>query len=120
MLLQVMDVLCCCSCGNQGRKNEQRATLNQLLDDLPKRSKRAADGHIGSSSAGGAASGTVVADSKDQQERIIEHMLLHGLLSIDFSFTPYTTNSYLVVSPAGEAFAAAAGNSRYACSALFL
>eukprot|EP00775_Hariotina_reticulata_P010923 gene10923-11078_t len=87
----------------KGRKNEQRATLNQLLDDLPKRSKRA---------AGGPAGGTVMADSRDQQERIIEQMLLHGMLSIDFSFTPYTTIPYLVVTSAGEAFATAAGNGR--------
>lgn len=88
----------------QARKNDKRATLNQLLDDLQKASRNANSSKRGSDSC-----------SREELEWTVEQMLLHGLLAIEFGFTAYTTNSYLVTTAAGEALHTAQGNKRYAC-----
>jgi hypothetical protein len=91
----------------QDRKGEKRATLNQLLEDMPKAAKKAA-------AAAGSSSSTRSSGSSNRMEHewVVEQLLLRGLLGLEFGFTAYATNAYLVVTAAGEAFAAGQGKQR--------
>jgi hypothetical protein len=95
----------------QDRKGEKRATLNQLLDDLPRAAKKAA------AAAAAAAGSSSTRSSRGSSSRmdhdwVVEQLLLRGLLGLEFGFTAYATNTYLVVTAAGEAFAAGQGKQR--------
>lgn len=87
----------------QDRKGEKRATLNQLLDDLPRAAKKAAA--AGSSMRSSSS-------SRMEHEWVVEQLLLRGLLGLEFGFTAYATNTYLVVTAAGEAFCSGQGKQR--------
>lgn len=87
----------------QARKGEKRATLNQLLDELQKGSRKANNSRTKSRGDN---------YSREELEWAIEQMLLHGLLAIEFGFTAYATNSYLVTTAAGEALCNAEGKQR--------
>lgn len=71
----------------QERKGEKRATLNQILDDLQRALKK----------AGGADSSRLL--KREEQEWLVQEMLLQGLLTFEFGFTAYATNTYLVAAP---------------------
>lgn len=71
----------------QERKGEKRATLNQILDDLQRALKK----------AGGAGSSRLL--KREEQEWLVQGMLLQGLLTFEFGFTAYATNTYLVAAP---------------------
>jgi hypothetical protein len=73
---------------SQERKGEKRATLNQILDDLQRALKKA---------AGGADSSRLL--KREEQEWLVQEMLLQGLLTFEFGFTAYATNTYLVAAP---------------------
>lgn len=75
-----------CACSAQERKGEKRATLNQLLDDFHKAAKKA-----GSSSC--------TLSGREEQEWLVQEMILQGLLTFEFGFTAYNTNTYLVATP---------------------
>jgi len=80
---------CClrpCACPAQERKGEKRATLNQLLDDFHRAAKKA-----GSSSCS--------LSGREEQEWLVQEMILQGLLTFEFGFTAYNTNTYLVATP---------------------
>jgi hypothetical protein len=91
----------------QDRKGEKRATLNQLLDDMPKVAKKAAAAAGGSSSTRSSGS-----SNRAEYEWVVEQLLVHGLLGLEYGFTAYATNTYLVVTAAGEALAAGQGKQR--------
>lgn len=74
--------------------------MKQLLDDMQKLSRKS-----------GARRAEAVG-SKQELEWVVEQMLLQGLLAIEFGFTAYATNSYLVMTPAGEAMCANQGQRR--------
>lgn len=76
-------MLCCA----QERKGEKRATLNQLLDDMQRAFKKAA----------GSSSNSLL--RREEQEWLVQEMLLQGLLTFEFGFTAYNTNTYLVATP---------------------
>jgi hypothetical protein len=87
-------VLCCVVvCCAQGRKGEKRATLNQLLEDLQRALKKA-----------GNSSGSSLL-TREEQEWLVQEMLLQGLLTFEFGFTAYNTNTYLVATPAASSLA---------------
>lgn len=71
----------------QERKGEKRATLNQVLEDLQRALKK----------AGGADSSRLL--KREEQEWLVQEMLLQGLLTFEFGFTAYATNTYLVAAP---------------------
>lgn len=85
-------------------RKERRATLNQLLDDMQKVARKAAAGSKAGSTPG----------TRDEHEWVVEQMLLQGHLSLEFGFTAYMTNTYLVATAAGEALSVAQGGQRYA------
>jgi hypothetical protein len=67
----------------QERKGEKRATLNQLLDDLQKALKKTSASSSSLSTRG-------------ELEWLVQEMLLQGLLKLEFGFTAYATNTYLM------------------------
>ncbi|WIA10092.1 hypothetical protein OEZ85_010299 [Tetradesmus obliquus] len=93
----------CAIAALKDRKGEKRATLNQLLDDLPRAAKKAAA--AGSSMRSSSS-------SRMEHEWVVEQLLLRGLLGLEFGFTAYATNTYLVVTAAGEAFCSGQGKQR--------
>lgn len=77
-------MLCCV----QDRKGEKRATLNQLLEDVQRALKKAGSSNSSSNML-----------TREEQEWLVQEMLLQGLLTFEFGFTAYNTNTYLVATP---------------------
>jgi hypothetical protein len=76
----------------QERKGEKRATLNQLLDDLQRACRK----------AGSSSSSDGVRPTREEQEWLVQEMLLQGLMTLEFGFTAYNTNTYLMAAPSAS------------------